>query len=258
MTYIPKGYVSPNGLAPLGAVLAYAGSGLPAKWVLCDGGAYAFTQAAADAYSINLLKELYDVIGQTYAPSYAAGVVLDSQGKFLVPNLVGRFATGDDPTGSVLNEIAPLGTQGGVNEVTLGQNELPEHYHYFCDYFSNEDGKSPQAQNITVDAFGQSLPERFGNRKGDNNNRPQSSFWNRTGTSVWFERFGSEGPEGDNPRFRFHNLSDIFYQDQNVTSANYVYKWYIPPFGGKDGGNDEPHNNIQSFLAIKYIIKAEP
>lgn len=259
MSFFPKGRTL-VGSVPLGSVFAFAGTGLPNKWLLCDGSAFAFTQSAATTFNISLFKELYDVIGQTYAPSTDIAVALDSLGVFMVPNLVGKIATGSDPEGDVINEPAPIGTYGGQNEVTLEPQHLPEHFHYFMDYHANHaiENDTREDQVVTVDAFGIETREKFGNNRSERDNRPFNSFWNRTGTSVYFERFGANGPDGDNRNFRFHNLSSAFYQDTNFDSANYTVKWYIPPFGGKDAGNDEPHNNVPSFLALKYLIRAVP
>lgn len=258
MTFIPRLAVESGGVAPLGSVFGYAGNGIPKKWLLCDGGAYAYTQAAADGFGISLYTELYSVIGQTFAPDIATGLTLDLQGLFMVPDLVGKIATGADDSGSVIGEPAPLGNSGGVHEVTLQPGEVAEHYHYFVDYYNNE-VRGRTFESLKVDAFGLRLKTGFGNRRSDNDNQPVASFWNKTGTTEWFKRYGAKGQGDANPHNAFadHDLSSSFYQDTNITGANYVSKWYIPPFGGKDGGNDQPHNNVPAFLALKYLIRAE-
>lgn len=125
-------YVSePTVTVPVGMIVMYGGSTLPAGWLWCDGTGYATTAYPA----------LYAVIGTTYG----------SSGGFQVPSLsdrspvgAGGTATGaltsTDGAGVGITEAGlgrAIGSTGGYASVTLtaAQSGIPNHTHSYTDYY---------------------------------------------------------------------------------------------------------------------------
>jgi microcystin-dependent protein len=94
---------------PPGTVVAFAGTTIPAGWLLCNGQAVSRTTYAA----------LFAVIGTTYG----AG---DGSTTFNVPNLLSRVPVGFD-SGAI--EFNAMGKTGGAKTHTLTVAELPSHSH---------------------------------------------------------------------------------------------------------------------------------
>lgn len=94
-----KGKIRENGndLLPVGSIIMWAGTTVPAGWALCDGGTY----------------------------------TLDAGGTVATPNLMDRFIVGADATNGTGAAVGTYtsGNTGGANTVTLGINEIPSHNH---------------------------------------------------------------------------------------------------------------------------------
>lgn len=88
---------------PVGSVLMYSSSVIPAGWLPCNGSTY-----SATAY-----PDLFKVIGTTFGGSGAT---------FAVPDM--RFKTARGSTLAI-----PVGTTGGTDSVALVINNLPPHSH---------------------------------------------------------------------------------------------------------------------------------
>lgn len=131
-------FVSTIPTVPIGAIMPFAGTSLPAGYLLCDGG----------EVKIADYTELFGVIGYTYKPTGLIG-----KNTFALPDLRGRFPLGrdnmdngttvpdkDDPTilldaggGSANRATATaadiLGNGSGQEELSIGVNNLPDHKH---------------------------------------------------------------------------------------------------------------------------------
>lgn len=94
---------------PAGAITAFAASGAPSGWLLCDGSAVSRTTFAA----------LFAVIGTTYG-------VGNGSTTFNVPNLKGRIPVGLDAAQS---EFDVLAETGGAKTHALTHAELASHKH---------------------------------------------------------------------------------------------------------------------------------
>lgn len=109
-------------LTPIGAVMDYAGTAAPSKWLLLDGTAINRTTYSA----------LFSVIGTTYG-------VGDGSSTFNLPDARGRVVAGkDDMGGSSANRLTgqagglngdTLGATGGVETHTLTEAQLAAHDH---------------------------------------------------------------------------------------------------------------------------------
>lgn len=94
---------------PIGSVLPYAGTIIPANWLLCNG-----SEISRTDYS-----QLFNVIGTKYGTG-------DGSTTFNLPNLKGRVPVGQDSTQS---EFSTLGKTGGEKTVTLTVDQMPSHNH---------------------------------------------------------------------------------------------------------------------------------
>ncbi|MCK9250023.1 MAG: tail fiber protein [Solirubrobacteraceae bacterium] len=95
---------------PVGTVNDFAGTSVPAGWLLCNG------QAVARA----TYSALFTLIGTTYGPG-------DGSTTFNVPDLRGRATVGAGQGPGLTNR--PLGTQFGAEAHQLQTGELPPHNH---------------------------------------------------------------------------------------------------------------------------------
>ena len=124
---------------PVGVVMPFAGTLVPAGYLLCDG----------SELPISTYSALFGVIGYTYK----AAVLLQGLNTFAIPDLRGRFPLGRDNMsngltvpykdgsgtqisagGGAANRVSDvtadiLGTGSGSQQVTLSQANLPDHKH---------------------------------------------------------------------------------------------------------------------------------
>ena len=101
-------FANQQGIAPVGAIIMFAGATAPPNWLLCNG-------ASIDT---TVYAKLFAVIGNTFG-----GV--GSAGNFQLPNLTQRF-----PLGTGNN---PLGQTGGTFSYTISTANLPAHAHPITD-----------------------------------------------------------------------------------------------------------------------------
>jgi microcystin-dependent protein len=93
----------------IGEIRMFAGNFAPAGWAFCDGSLQAISENEA----------LFNLIGTTYGG--------DGQSTFALPNLQSRIPVhmGQGPGLSMYN----IGESGGVEQVTLTTQQLPQHNH---------------------------------------------------------------------------------------------------------------------------------
>lgn len=94
----------------LGEIRIFGGSFAPAGWAFCDG----------SLLSISEYDALFTLIGTTYGG--------DGEETFGLPDLRGRSAV-HAGRGPGLSQDYVLGEQGGVEQVTLGTQQIPSHTH---------------------------------------------------------------------------------------------------------------------------------
>ncbi len=148
------GTLTTGGIFPVGAVIPYAGTAAPVRFLLCDGAAY----TATGSYSV-----LFGVIG--YAFGIGAGETSTlSTILFQVPDLRGRVPVGlDNLGGTSANRVTGawadvLGSASGSEAVVLTVNEMPAHNHDIQAITGNgggnvglsNDGTSAAADNSTA------------------------------------------------------------------------------------------------------------
>jgi len=96
----------------VGEIRIFAASFAPAGWMTCEG----------QLLPISENEVLFNVIGTTYGG--------DGQSTFALPNLASRFPI-HQGQGPGLSGNYILGETGGVEEVTLTTNQIPQHNHPF-------------------------------------------------------------------------------------------------------------------------------
>jgi microcystin-dependent protein len=93
----------------IGEIRMFAGNFAPREWAFCDGRLLPISQNQA----------LYSILGTTYGG--------DGRENFALPDLRGRVAL-HPGNGPGLTERR-LGDEGGAEQVTLSEAEMPEHSH---------------------------------------------------------------------------------------------------------------------------------
>lgn len=112
---------------PIGTVLPYAGAatGIPAGWLICDGGAVS-RSTYADLHTV-----LKDAAGTNSYP-FGSG---DGSTTFNVPDMRGRFPLGKDNMGGTsadrvtATQADNVGQGAGADKHTLTTPEMPSHTH---------------------------------------------------------------------------------------------------------------------------------
>ena len=137
-------------MIPAGVILPFAGSEIPAGWLLCDGG-----EVSRDTYN-----SLFSLISNIYGDG-------DGVNTFNVPDLRGRMPLGIDSmggasagrvSGQMSNE---LGGTAGEESHTLSIDEMPIRNAYISHEpgtFSGATGGSPIVKNLNSGQIGNSLP----------------------------------------------------------------------------------------------------
>jgi microcystin-dependent protein len=123
-------------MIPSGVIAPYAGSAVPAGWLLCDGS--------------SLLRatypNLFAAIGTTWGAADGT--------HFNLPDLRGRTPVGTSPGGldGTRPSVRALGQTGGEETHTLVVAEMPSHVH--SDFESSHTHPSPDGSNFYTDNGG--------------------------------------------------------------------------------------------------------
>jgi microcystin-dependent protein len=101
-------------VAPVGAVIAWAGETAPTNWLLCDGS--------------NVSRSTYSALFAVVGTNYGSG---DGTSTFSLPDLRGRLPLGADPSNIRVPDVSARtrGGTGGLAKVTLTSAQMPSHTH---------------------------------------------------------------------------------------------------------------------------------
>lgn len=94
---------------PIGMIMPYAGTTIPARWIKCEG-----QELSRTDYS-----KLFSIIGTVYGSG-------DGSTTFNLPNIKGKIPIGINTSD---NDFGILGKTGGNKTHTQTVNEMPSHYH---------------------------------------------------------------------------------------------------------------------------------
>jgi microcystin-dependent protein len=165
-------------------------------------------------------SSLYDVIGSLY------NVGGEPSETFRLPTLTARVPVG---LNSSETEFTPLGKYGGTEDHLLTINELATHTHV-----QDAHTHSQNPHNHTQDGHSHTITFSFGAPGGSVGYGFYGSFRNRVGvTGGWGLGTSSAQPA----------INGTTATNQNTRAANL-----------ETGGN-EPHNNLQPYVVLNYIVK---
>lgn len=149
-----------NSFVPVGTLLLYAGTNLPANYLWCDG----------SQYSTTTYSTLYSVIGNTY------NLTSPSSGNFFVPDMRKKTPIGAQTPASMVIPYQGSNNVKSSGNSTLSVNQLAQHYHH---------PPTANGNNSTfVTGYESGTSATPGYRELDNANN--SGYWinNKTGTAT--------------------------------------------------------------------------
>lgn len=199
---------------PAGIVMPFAGSVAPQGYLLCDGSAVSRTDYA----------DLFTAIGTTYG-------VGDGSTTFNVPDLSGRVVIGE-------SQSHALGTTGGEASHVLLEAELPAHAHTIPAHGHANTIKATTPKfthSITQPAFKYNSP---GSSKLFYNSGIVNQ-WIYTSTTTATATLATSATVSK------HNATACTMSG-SVSNCD--------AFDTNSAGSGDPHNNLQPYLVVKYII----
>lgn len=170
------------------------------------------------------LTSEYQVLNSVIGNTYSSGD--EPVGHFRLPNLSGRASVGIDQSQT---EFYPLGKTGGSKTHVLTVGEMPSHTH-----IQNAHTHSQNAHNHSQDSHSHSVGTPF---------NVAGSPWGLGYFGSFRGRVGVTGGWGLGTDGRTPGIQNTTATNQNTTAINL-------PTGGSG-----PHNNLQPYIAMNYIIK---
>ena len=205
-------------LVPAGTINVSAAINAPNGWLICDGNVYAKASYLT----------LFDAIGQTYMYD----VSYDQTNYFRVPDLRGRVVVGSGDNGDAGVSNRGFSEKGGAETHTLTENEIPSHTHT-----GTTASNGSHTHSITDAGHAHTIDDAYfaENRSGGSNNV--------FGTSA--------GTDSDNDYYTRTVSSSSSTTGISVQSAGA----HTHTFTTGSTGGGAAHNNMQPFIALRYLIK---
>ena len=202
----------------IGAIISFTGSTVPDRYLVCDGSA--------------ISRETYSALFAVIGTSYGAG---DGSTTFNLPNMTGRAVLG---AASGYN----VGSTGGAETVTLTESTIPSHTHVIPEHGHTNTiaAKTPSlSHTITQAVFKYTgLTTNVSNRYGSGTSK--SAYYNRTSAAM----------------SKSANLAVANHSATACTMSGSVTD--CAAFDSETTGGDGAHNNMMPFMALTWIIEAEP
>jgi microcystin-dependent protein len=216
----------PVGGVPAGSITAFAGSSAPSGYLLCDG-----SQLSRETYS-----SLFSVIGTTYGTGN--GITT-----FNIPNLKGRMPVGLD---SSQTEFNSLGLIGGAKQHTLTSNEMPSHTHTQNQH--NHTATTADAGTHSHSAGTDSQGSHSHTTSIQNQINLYNSGTTRNALHASLGTPTNFGSDSQGSHSHTVYIFDSGSHSHTVTVANATAV-------NQNTGGGQPHNNLQPFITLNYIIK---
>lgn len=252
---INQGMMAPGVTPPPGSIFTYAGPSEPQGYKFANGQALSKTTYAA----------LYSALGGSSSP-YGEDATT-----FNVPDLRSRVAVGAGQGAGLSNRVA--GTYGGGDRDTntpkraeeshtLSNAEMPSHSHggatgsSISGYMT---ASNPHDHYTWTGSMDRANPHGHGGIYHAHNvpnlaqgssrvviwtSGSQGSYWNAPGIGNTVTDYQQPGV----PAVDINHLHQIPAQDINHQHA-------VPALGINPDGGSQPHNSMQPFLALNYIIR---
>lgn len=226
-----------NGLTPSGAIMQYAGTAAPTGWLLCDG-----SNVNRSTYS-----DLFAVVGTTYGSG-------DGSTTFGLPNLKGRIPVGLD---AAQTEFNALGETGGFKTHTLTIGEMPSHTHIQNGHnhtMAHTHSVTHDHPSVTSTSDTHRHTVEALNAAG-NHNHTLGFTGDLSAAPIDFDSPQDSGTITTAVNNDTHNHS-VDIPSITVTSGGAsTTSTTTETATNQNTGGGDPHNNLQPYIVVNYIIK---
>lgn len=256
---------SVQGVGPAGTISMYAGHTAPQGHLLCDGS--------------EVLREDYPVLFSVIGTTYGAG---DGSTTFNLPNLKGRVVVGVDESQT---EFSELGLEGGAKTHKLTVAEMPKHTHTQNPHNHTQNSHTHGQNSHTHSQSSHTHSQYSHSHTQASHSHTQASHSHTMDTPRWLSADNNTGgtmfAEPTNVEKRVLNRpinstsgptiysatpaidsetasnysatasnNSATASNQSATATNNAATATNQTTGG-----DAPHNNLQPYVTLNYIIK---
>lgn len=241
----------------VGTIMMYAGSAPPTGWLLCNG-------ASLDTVTY---PNLFNIIKYNYGGS---GLV------FNIPDMRGRIPIGADSGANRITANNTLGAIGGEEKHVLTTNEIPIHNH---GNIGSAISASSHNHNITsgsgISTSDGNHTHTFNGLVSDHNHGIKINYFNDTSlppaqsstnigvilsNAIDFEKSDLTVRETNNTFTSFNATASFDGQHTHTINTSKSYTTspgtHSHSFTTFNSGSSTPHNNMQPYQIINYIIKS--
>lgn len=230
---------------PAGVINMWATTTAPTSWLLCDGTAVSRTTYAA----------LFAVISTTYGTG-------DGSTTFNVPNLKGKVPVGRD---SADTSFDTMGELGGSKTHTLSSAEMPIHTHTqdSHNHTQNSHNHTQNSHNHTQNSHTHTTDTQGSHNHGGSVGTGEFLYRDgayNTGYNSWVGGVylaitwnGGTAYAGSHA----HNVNGNTATNiaQTATNIAQTATNIATTATNQNTGGGQPHNNLQPYIVINYIIK---
>jgi len=235
-------------LVPAGTINVSAAINAPNGWLICDGNVYAKASYLT----------LFDAIGQTYMYD----VSYDQTNYFRVPDLRGRVVVGSGDNGDAGLSNRGFSEKGGAETHSLTENEIPSHTHTGTTASNGSHAHSitdaGHAHSITDPGHAHSITDPGHTHtqttiNDDYNNSgedPPGFSADSAGVKVWSNINSSTTGISINSSTTGISINSSTTGISVQSAGSHAHTFTTGSTGGSAA-----HNNMQPFIALRYLIK---
>lgn len=202
----------------IGSIVLFCGSTIPDHCLPCDG-----TAVSRSEYS-----DLFDAIGTTYGPG-------DGSTTFNLPDFSGRVPMG-------VSQTHALGSTGGEATHTLLGTEIASHAHAVAGH--------THTNSITAETptYAHSITRQ-----------PGTTYSKLNGTTKYNNTIANTNALSSVKTAAMTRATNFGVSDHPATACTMSGGIAdCAAFDTENAGQGQAHNNMMPFLALAYIIQAEP
>ena len=209
-------------VSPIGSITQFAGTLAPTDYMICDGSSL----AKAD------YPDLFNVIGYAYGGEGSM---------FNLPNLQGRVAVGYNADHAMFDT---MGATGGEETHIMTREEMYMHDHIF---------NATHSHTFTGTAHNHTIVSNYAG--SSNYFLTSSSTWETDGGDN-VSGSGDSYPKQDGGSSIYSTTTSHGHSCGNTTATGTVEEESIVGFTNYTG-ESRPHNNMQPYVVMNYIIKVK-